>query len=371
MTATNKIVVKMFAIIMVWTLLMIAFVAKNAHCATLDVQTGADYWGVPSHQVRYLPNYSPPNEFHNLNPYFKAISRHEFNDSLAAMGKVRYSQVDGLYIDQASIEYKTELATLRAGVLPYRATWCEYLNFNSVWIKEPDAFCGYKALADSVNSGSGVQAVSSLSKWGWVFDGQIGYYDNTLYKQSKTQGSVYALTGSFKADTRYGLNINALELETGNQIRISYIKANQTISGSAPRHYQFDTVFAGVEINQITDLSIKLTATSYIGSQLDKKASLTDYMATSLSTSVVYKLTDSDQLAVGITKYRNRTQYLLANFTQPLDVPLYSLGYRHDFNDNLFIKAQIMQSSSVYHQINKPETKANGVAAGVGIGVTF
>lgn len=101
------------------------------------------------------------------------------------------------------------------------------------------------------------------------------------------------------------------------------------------------------------------------------KASLTDYMATSLSTSVVYKLTDSDQLAVGITKYRNRTQYLLANFTQPLDVPLYSLGYRHDFNDNLFIKAQIMQSSSVYHQINKPETKANGVAAGVGIGVTF
>ena len=371
MTATNKIIVKMLAIITVLTLLMIAFVAKNAHCATIDIQTGADYWGVPSHQVRYLPNYAPPNQFHNLNPFFKAISRHEFNDSLAAMGKVRYSQVDGLYIDQASVEYKTELATLRVGVLPYRATWCEYLNFNSVWIKEPDAFCSYKSLADSVNSGSGVQALSSISRWGWVFDGQIGYYDNTLYNQSKTQGAVYVKTGDYQSDKRYGLNINAMDLETGNQIRVSYIKADQQIDGTVPRHYQFDTVFAGVEFNQIDDLSIKLTATSYIGSQLNKKASLTDYMSTSFSSAITYKLTAQDQIAIGATKVRNRTVYLLSDFTQPLDVPLYSLGYRHDFNDSVFLKAQIMQSSSTYHQINKPETKANGIAAGVGVGVTF
>lgn len=352
-------------------LLSIIIVVGKSDSATIDVQTGIDFWGVPGHQVRYLPNYSTPQEFHNTSEFFKGIVKHEFTDELSVDGKVRYSNVDGMYIDQASVKYRTEYVAFRAGVLPYRATWCEYLNYDSPWIKEPDAFCSYKMLADSVNSGSGVQLVSSISKFGWIFDGQIGYYDNMLYNQSKTQGAVYVKTGEYTYDKRYGISLNAVSATTGNQVRLSYITATQSINGQNPRDYNFDIIFAGLEINQIQDLSIKITATSYIGSQLNPKTSLTNYMATSLSGSVLYRLTESDQISLGINKVSNRTVYILSNYTQPLDVPTYSIAYRHDFNNNIYIKLQGMQSSSSYQQINKPMVKTNGVAGGIELGITF
>lgn len=355
-------------LIIAFSLALLSIIAK----ADTQVQLSVDYWQTPDQTLRYQPNYSTVNAWQPTFASGKIASSYDVTDVISVAFKARYNQIDSGYIDQASIGYHSDTFGLRGGILPYRITWCETYDFNSVWAREPDAYCSFRKLSDSASGAFGVQAYKTFVTKDWAIDTQLSLFNPTVLNQSDTQGGIYVSTGSDIFDKRYGASVNLMHLKSSSQLRIGWIRTHQLIDGVYPRDYSYDTLFGGIEFNPIDALTIKVTRLEYLGAQNSPAASLVTYISSSTTLSAVYEITDKDKLGIAYSQVDNRTIYLSNGLLQPLSVPSLNISYRRDFMNGIFLITQYVKSSSYYQQVSSPApTELSGSSLGVKLGINF
>ena len=357
--------------ILAFSLAIVLFLLSCFAHADTHFQISGDYWQVPESTLRYQPNYSTINPWHPTFLSGKIASEYEVGNGFDVAFKARYNQIDGAYFDQASIGYHDVGYGVRLGILPYRITWCETYDFNSVWAREPDAYCSFRKLADSASGAMGAQVYKTLILKDWAIDTQLSFFKPTILNQSNTQGGIYVSTGVDTFDQRYGASVNAMHLPTATQFRLGFISTTQEINGTNPRRFKYDTYFIGAEYNPIDSLTLKATQLMYVGGQYATTSSLISYVSSSRTISAVYEITDKDKIGLAFSTVINRTRYPQQNYTlQPLDVPSTNLSYRHDFDRGVFVITEYIKSSSYYLPLNAKVAQVSS-ASSLGFKIGF
>lgn len=353
-------------LLLVFSLAILSCLAR----AETNVQVGTDFWSATNPPIRYLPNYNTPQDWNSVG-YFGKISSNYSYEFLDIGLKVRSSTIEGAYIDQASIGINADGYGIRAGILPFRITWCETYNFNSVWMREPDSFCSYRGLSDGANSAPGVQWYASQILGSWAIDEQAGVYRESIYNQSKSEGAIFFMTGIDTFDRRSGLSINAMHLPTATQFRFSILDVSQNISGEYQSNYRYRTVFAGAEFNPIDTVTIKATALGYFGRQVLVESAQSNYQAISYSLSIVYQATPRDQFGMAIGQSVNQVIYPGYGIVQKLRVPTLSLAYRRNIDEHFFVSIEYQNTSYVYTITDFMNASGQGEAIGMRLGITY
>ena len=352
--------------VLVFSLAFFSFAVK----AQISAQVGVDLWSATTPPVRYLPNYDTPQKWNTANYYGKLNASHSF-DYVDVGLKVRSSTVDGAYIDQASIALQNNGLGIRMGILPFRITWCEKYNFQSVWIREPGSFCSYRGLADGANSAPGAQVFASHVFGSWVVDQQIGVYRESIYSQSKAEGAVFFLSGANVFDRRSGLSLNAMHIPTATQFRLAFLDVSQNIRGEYLSNYRYQTYFAGAEFNPVEQLTVKATALGYFGKQSNPDSGVFNYQAISYVLSFVYKASDKDQLGVGFNQTINQVNYLEYQINQNLRVPVLTLAYRRELDKRFFMSLEYQNASYSYSITEYMNSAGRGDAIGLRLGINL
>lgn len=353
-------------LILAFSFTILSFISN----AQTSAQVGADFWTATTPPVRYLPNYDPPQNWSTANYFGKLNANHSF-ESVDIGLKVRSSTIEGAYIDQASIAFHNSGLGIRLGILPFRITWCETYNFQSVWLHEPGSFCSYRGLADGANSAPGAQAYSSHMIGSWVVDQQIGVYRESIYNQSNAEGAVFFMSGANVFDRRSGLSLNAMHLPTATQFRLAALDVSQNIRGAYLRNYRYRTYFAGAEFNPVEPLTVKATALGYFGKQLNPDSGMFNYQAVSYVLSFVYKATDKDQIGIGFNQTINGVTYPEYAVSQKLRVPVLTLAYRRELDERFFMSFEYQNASYSYSITDYMNAAGQGEAIGMRVGINL
>lgn len=344
--------------------------------ADITLQTGIDYWKVPNEQVRYLPNYNTQEPWRKTEQWMKGIGSHQvgrFKFTLA--GKI--TSLNGSRIDRADVDYSFGSWGLRAGVLPYRVSWCRTYDNSSPWISETDAFCRSPILNEISNGAAGLQTYRSDLWGGYLIDSLVGIYRPMIDDQDKSLGP-YKKVGETVKHNKYGASINIMHLESGNQIRAAWLHTdlNQNddrdgIAHPYQRQLKYETYYLAGEAAIMPSLTARLSGAAYIGTQNNSYYPY-QWNGTSVTLEGIYQATDRDTLALGVSRYTNDTNYdKVPNKTQTLVVPNISIAWRHNFEDGYFGIIQATKSKDDYTTVRDENTFREGSAVGVRLGKVF
>jgi len=344
--------------------------------ADITLQTGIDYWKVPNEQVRYLPNYNTQEPWRKTEQFMIGSGSYQtgqFKFTLA--GKI--TSLNGSRIDRADIDYNLGSWGLRAGVLPYRVSWCRTYDNSSPWISETDAFCRSPILNEISNGAAGVQVYQSNLWGGYLVDALAGVYRPMLDNQDKSLGP-YKKVGETVKHNKYGGSINIMHLESGNQIRAAWLHTdlNQNddrdgIAHPYQRQLSYETYYLAGEMEAIKNVTLRLSGAAYIGSQNNSYYPY-KWNGTSVTLEGIWQVNERNTLAVGASRYTNDTNYEnVPNKTQTLVVPNISIAWRHNFEDGYFGIIQATKSKDDYTTVRDENTFREGSAVGVRLGKVF
>jgi hypothetical protein len=329
-------------------------------------------------QVRYLPNYSTPDEgYKNSNTftsvYYKA--NHSIDKLTMTLAAFHTSEGNNK-VTRADISYRPlNGMSLNIGILPYRVSQCRYFESDNIWISEPDNFCKFHGLNEISEGSAGIQLGYSSYIKGYVVDSLIGYYDAEIDGQSKKL-SIYVPVGHNKYNRKKGFSVRA----TGenNQISFGYLATSQFqydesgVKYPFDRVFEYDTYYLGYE-HDISKLTLRATISAYIGEGISKVRP-TKFYAISNTAELQYHLTHKLSINAFYAKYTSTTVYYpddyLIRKEQVLLVPSNGVSMRYDF-DRSFIILQLYNTKSDSTLASGKNTTDSARAIGIRYGVKF
>jgi len=353
-----------------------------ATCLPAQAQTtvtgavGADAWLVPSAQVRYLPNYSPPNEWLSVGAWVRGTLQHEQNTDIGALtltAQAKASQVEGTRVDRLDADLRVlPGAGVRVGVLPYRLSWCRGYDTRSPWLSEPDVFCRFAGLNEVSEGAFGGQAYMSGIAGNWLLDGMAGVYRPMVDGQNDSLGP-YKAVGPTVLHHAHGASLNALHLGTGIQARAAWLHTRQhqdSSAGSYQRRLAYDTLYAALEGNVSQQVDLRASVSQYSGDQLNP-ANLYGWVGRSTTLEAIYRPAPGHSVALGVSEYVNRTTYAKPPNGQIVRVPTASIAWRFDLPDQWHGMAQITHSQDTATTRQGASTSATGTAYGLRLAKSF
>lgn len=356
---------------LIFSVLMLAFIV-DAH-ADNQIVVGLDSWQVPDKQVRYMPNYNTANKWQSVSQFVTAKGEWTYGKAkFSASGKM--DSISGSSIDRLDIDYAFGSYGVRAGIVPYRISWCRTYDADSPYIQEADAFCRSPVLNEISRGAAGVQAYKSWLEGDYLIDSMIGYYNPLIDNQDKSLGP-YKAVGPTVESNKFGGSVNMMKLSTGTQVRLSYLhstlKQNDTLSSGFQRHLEYDTLYIATESTWLERLQIRASWAAYLGNQLNIRNPY-EWTGTSATIEGVYSVTPQDTIAVAASYYDNVTEYVTSKGKlQNLSVPSYTVAWRHRFDDGYFGILQLTQSTDDYTTLSQVNTYKEGVAFGLRLGKVF
>lgn len=353
--------------------LLILFSTNSYADGEISGVAGVNLWSVPDTSTRYLPNYNTPRTWHEVSEFIKVKGSYSI-DNVTLSGAAKFDSNNGHRIDRLDIDYKFNNAVgIRAGLLPYRISWCRTYEFNSPWISEPDAFCRFYGLAEISEGSSGVQVYSSSVQSKYLVDGMIGYYNPMIDGQDKKLGP-YIPVGPTVYHEKYGASINILDLSSGLEIRASWLHSQQnqdSSSGSFQRRLNYETFYLASEFTPASHLDIRASISAYIGQQ-GNPVNLYDFTGISSTLEASYKVDEYQTLSLGLSNYSNTTIYKNSpGKEQTLDVPSMSLSYRRELPKDFYLTLQVTHSKDTYIKITNDQAVSSGSAFGLQIAKQF
>ena len=302
--------------------------SANANSFNSSVAVGTDYWKINSPaktSARYLPDYSLPvgKEFSDLSHWVDVDLSYE---TALPVGYLKFtadaaaSSLIGQKINRADIDYRIGNQGARVGILPYRISWCRD-NAESAFISEPDVFCRFHGLNEVAQGSFGLQTYSSNLVGNWLLDSMLGYYQPMIASQRDALGPYVSVGPTVKHDA-HGLSVNALHLPSSLQLRFGWLNTKQhqdDSSGGTQRQMHYDSYYVAAEITALPKLTTRLSSSGYIGDQTNGSNPY-KWNGNSSTIDAIYKLNHKHSIAVGYSRYSNKTFYPMQTVNKQLVV---------------------------------------------------
>lgn len=384
------------------------------------IQLGIDTWslhkdlGVPGHfdntSVLYLADSQPQGDYKNPAAWMKVDAQARTANKVV---RLRYdnNQSVGSRIDELSMDWGFHTIGMRAGILGYKVSWCRTHDIDSPWIRENDPFCVVRTTSTPIKSSPGMQVYANTLINTFKVQSLVGVYSPLLFNYDTQEFTNYDLPGNHVfQNNKYGTTINAIDLETGLELRLSFLRSDQAsnynkIASPTQRIEQkADVRFAAISANITPIVNLRL---SYLNSNENSNfkyppgfASPGDTLQddfysfnrkrTSRVFEMNYQYSPRDVLSIAYSKYdaidrgRLTEQYSLSpdssytydtqhNFTNTST----SASWRHDWKKGFFTVIQITRAD-LAQAINTSlggaalgQTHSTGKALGFRLGYAF
>lgn len=364
----------------VWRVLALCFaVVLSAPAQTMVSGTvGADRWDVRGGPARYLPDYSTPRPWSATSGWARLTVQHAADTEVGTLtltGQGHMSQVTGNRVDRLDADLRlSDASGVRAGMLPYRVSWCRSYDNRSPWLSEPDAFCRFSGLNEVSQGAFGVQGYHSQLVGSWLIDSMAGVYRPMIDGQNDKLGP-YVPVGPTVAHRAHGVSVNALHLDTGIQARAGWLRTSQdqddTKPGGFQRQLRYDTLYLAAEGNVLPWLDVRGSFSAYLGDQVNGVNPF-KFDGRSVTVEAIAEPAPGHSLAVGWSRYSNRTTYGLHTVNlQRLVVPTVSAAWRFDLPAGWWGVVQYTRTDDNLTSRTGAVTKRGGSAIGLRVARAF
>lgn len=363
-------------------LLIISFMCNVVFASNFEQSAimNFDMWDYGTDkQIRYLPNYSTPDEDYKTSRTFNSVyykasyqsesMRYTFSAFNVSEGNRKVTRAD--------VAYKVnDKLSASIGILPFRVSQCRYFETNNVWISEPDNFCKFHGLNEISEGAAGVQLGYSSNIKDYIVDTLVGYYDAEIDGQSEKL-SIYVPVGHNKYNKKWGLSSRAIGKDS--QISLGYLHTSQFqydesgVKNPFDRVLEYDTLYFGYE-KDIEDFTVRATGSAYIGKGLGDIRPI-DFNAISQTYEISYKLNPKLSFNTFYAQYDSKTEYYpddIKKFkTQSLSVPSSGASIRWNATPKTFFILQVYKTKSDSVTTSKVRTVDGTTAVGLRWGTLF
>jgi hypothetical protein len=202
-----------------------------------QLQMGLDAWhiehqpkGGPLAATVFMPDTGTRWQYREVSPWYvvQAQLRRGYQGEWVLKSRANQSagaKVDQLYYDHAV----SPKLGFRAGVVDYRATWCRVFDLDNPWVREADPFCSNQTIQLATASAPGLQTYTNLH-WGrYQVQALAGLYKPKLFNYEPREFSDFVLAPNDRVihNTKLGLTLNAMDLQTSTEWRLSWIYTDQ------------------------------------------------------------------------------------------------------------------------------------------------
>jgi hypothetical protein len=211
---------------------------------TWSYLAGTDFWRLhASKQIDTQPGYVEDNSnlllpnnhtkwnYNDASAWGRVIVTQRIVNDMTMSAKVRADQTLGLRVDEAQIEnHISPYLGVRAGVVDYKTSWCRAYETDNGWIQEIEAVCNTPQFRDVTGGAPGVQIFTNLT-WNdhYSLQSQIGLYKPLFlnYAPKEFGNIIPSPNYQVQKNEKLGVSFNLINLHTGLEAKLSYIKANQ------------------------------------------------------------------------------------------------------------------------------------------------
>ncbi len=318
-----------------------------------------------------LPNAATTWDYKNISPFVAVTANTPLTNSIGFALNARADQTVGMRLDEASFQYNLSPSLgARLGVVNYKTSWCRTYEPNNGWMREIEAICVTPQFRDVTGGAPGLQIFASDTFADYLIQGQAGLYRPLEFNYAPDEYGNLIPSREFQVKTnrKVGFNINVLNLQTAVEMRLSYLRANQ--SGYLPESYlkgdsrQTSDMWYGAIGSPITpQLSIRLTQL-FQSQQSDCKSEIAamgsacnldlTLLKNSTALELAYRVNGVNLVSLGISKTKfdlSQNFYSPARDQHTKARPFYintqqiAAAWRHDWGKGLFSIIQVIQSN--------------------------
>ena len=363
-----------------------------------NADTGADYLPgqIEQNSNLFLPNSSNKWRYRNVSPSSWLVGNTKLSHDIDASLKMRADQVLGLRIDEAQIQKNfSPYFGIRAGVVDYKTSWCRTYEPDNGWMREIEAICNTPQLRDVTGGAPGFQIFANNTYGDYLAQGQVGLYAPLLlgYAPKEFNNLIPSPAFEVQSNKKYGLNLNALHLQTGLEARLSYIHTFQT-AFSPEANLQgltkqtSDLFYAGLSIPLTANLRSRVTHTQQVQqavcrsqvAHINSACNLNlDIEKRSSSLEISYQLNSANLFSAGysITTFDKNQQFFTPSadiyaqgYPSEIQTQQASVAWRREWSNNIFTIIQHIQSKQA-STFELKQIPSKGSATGFRMGYRF
>lgn len=363
-----------------------------------DVQMGLDYWhlSAPDRSTSalkgvdrlYLADSYTTWTYKNPAPWIKTTGQWDINSQFSLSYKVRADQSMGTKVDDFNLDYRlSPKLGFRAGVLDYKTSWCRTYEIDSPWIYQIDPFCSNRLTNESTLASPGVQTYVKFMPGDYLIQALVGVYRPKVFAYNKEEFSNVANTKGVAVNDRWGWSINALNLNTASELRLSWLAARQENNRDSGGYRSQDAgaLYAGGSFFVTEKLNVRATIfhslvrqNSYDTPPTYTKILETNMVRESKTLEAIYQHDPQNTLGFATSRYTNNWDLTGLNGYELYSNPNYyvfaqrgsSVSWRHNWSEGIHSSIQWTQSKND-QRLSNTAAKAKGTALGFRIGYTY
>ena len=364
----------------------------------LSLQAGTDSWDlrapdksdVPLKGVDnlFLANSNTQWNYRNTAPWVKVDGYWSISNHLAIVYKLRAEQSVGTKVDDLHFDFNVSpYLGFRAGVVDYKTSWCRTYDVDSPWVRENDPFCTTQTTNAATLAAPGLQTYLVFAPGHYQIQALAGVYRPKAFGYNPQEFSNVTNTNGVAINDRWGWSVNALNLDSGAEFRLSWLGArqenNREVSGY--RAQNAGAWYLGASLFPIEKLDIRASEllSSVDQASYDYAPDYTQILDTNMirkskAIEFIYQFDDQDMFAYAISKYTHHWDMLGMNgyesYTNPNYVQFYQTGrsvaWRHDWIHSIYTAIQWSHSANA-QQTGNTKSSTAGNALGLRLGFIY
>ena len=364
----------------------------------LKTDTSADYLPgyIEQNSNLLLPNSQTKWHYREVSVAGWVTATQRIGNGLDLSFKARADQTIGSRIEEAQIQKDiSPFLGVRAGIVDYKTSWCRTYEQDNGWIREIEAMCNTPQFREVAGGAPGIQVFASKPLQDFLLQGQIGFYDPLIlgYAPKEFGNLIPSPQFEVQSNKKYGFNVNAVNIYTGLEARLSYIHTFQTGFSPEPKlqgqtKQESDLIYVGLNAPLTTRLAGRITQTQQAQKSVCRSAIATIGNSCNLnltggksstSAEMVFQFNSINLVSAGFSKTKFDTQQQLFSpsadifwqaFPSNADSEQTSIAWRHDWADGIFTILQHMRSKQQLSYDNTPYA-TKGHATGFRLGYRF
>lgn len=208
------------------------------------VQVGVDTWNlkknlgqpgiVDSTRALNLADSQPHGDYKSTSPWVKVDAEARRRNAIFRF-RFDQNQSVGSRIDELSADFSHFDFGIRAGVLGYKVSWCRTQDVDSPWMRENDPFCIVHTTSAAIKSAPGIQAYVNTLMGSYKVQSLVGVYRPLFGNFNTTEfGEDVSPNLRVIGNNKYGASVNAIDLNSGTELRLSYLNSDQMANKIVP-----------------------------------------------------------------------------------------------------------------------------------------
>ena len=261
-----------------------------------------------------LPDADTKWNFRPVSPWLRFTSNVRLDTNLEANFKVRADQLMGARVDVANLDWSpSPYLGFRAGVVNFNTNWCRTYDVDSPWISEPDAFCRRNDNMRINNAAPGLQAYTNTMLGDYQMQTIVGIYRPMLFSyETKEFGFNYRKlreTFNYVSNQKISAAINFLNLQTGTQLRLGFMRSEQAgiysprlIPDDRARRNLIDNYYLGFDTYLRPTLRFRYSNAQFFANDYYDELPVLKQKHRFETLELIYDWRSSDMLALGLSR---------------------------------------------------------------------